>query len=132
MTDTVNSDVLIDGLRNYVIRLQNVSDGTGESAVTKVDISALAGPDGINAPSYFAIEQIEYSIQGMDYVQILFDATTDDEAATLSGQGYSDYRGVGGHNDPQSTGTTGDINLTTSGAVSGGSYDITLHLRKKL
>ena len=130
MTDTVSSNVIADGLRNYIIKLTNSSDGTGESAVTKVDISTLTGPDGINSPSYFAVKQIEYDIQGFTSVALYFDATSDDELAFLSGQGFFDYSQAL-FNDPQSSGTTGDIKLTTNGAVSGATYDITLHLVKK-
>lgn len=130
MTDTVTTQVLNNGPRNYVVRLLSQSDGTGESAVTKVDISTLVGPDGKNAPTTLAIEKAEWSIQGMSAVRLLFDATTDDEAMNLTGNGYADFHGSN-INDPKSTGTTGDIKVTTVGAISGGTYDITLHLKKK-
>ena len=42
MADAVTSQTIIDGDRYAVIKLTNISDGTGESAVTKVDDSALA------------------------------------------------------------------------------------------
>jgi hypothetical protein len=130
MADNVSSTVIADGLRNYKIKLTNISDGTGESAVSKIDISTLTGPDGSNAPSYFAVKSIEYDVQGFSSVVVYFDATSDDEMAILSGQGFFDYDGAF-LNDPQSTGTTGDIKLTTNGAVNGATYDITLNLIKK-
>jgi len=130
MTDAVSSTVIADGQRNYIIKLTNISDGTGESAVTKIDISTLTGPDGSNAPSNFAVKSIEYDVQGFSSVRLFFDATADDEMAVLSGQGYFDYSGAF-FNDPKSTGATGDIKLTTAGAVTGATYDITLALVKK-
>ena len=42
MADAVTSQTIVDGDRYAVIKLTNVSDGTGESAVTKVDVSSLA------------------------------------------------------------------------------------------
>ena len=42
MADAVTSTTIQDGNRIAVIQLTNTSDGTGESAVTKVDVSALA------------------------------------------------------------------------------------------
>ena len=42
MADTVTSQTIQDGERRAVMRFTNVSDGTGESAVKKVDVSALA------------------------------------------------------------------------------------------
>ena len=130
MADVVNSDVLINGDKNYVIRLQNVSDGTGESAVQKIDVSGLTFSDG-SVPTTLSLQEIEWNMQGIDYVQLLFDATTDDEIVTLSGNGYKNFEDVGGISDPKSTGYTGDVLLTTGGAASGGSYDITARFSKK-
>ena len=42
MADAVATQIIIDGDRNVVQKFTNVSDGTGESAVVKVDVSALA------------------------------------------------------------------------------------------
>lgn len=130
MADTVTSKVINDGPRNYTILITNRSDGTGESAVTKIDISTLVGPDGSNAPSYFAVQSIEYDVQGFTRVDLLYDATTDQPMAVLgTGQGYLDGA-MCFPADPKATGYTGDIKLTTSGAVSGASYTITLRLKK--
>jgi len=131
MTDTVTTHTTEDGPRYHVIHIQNLSDGTGESAVQKVDISTLLGPDGKVglAPSRFAIKSCRWDVQGFTSVQVLFDATTDDEALTLSGNGYDEFDPP--IQDPQSTGTTGDIRVTTNGAINGASYDITLTLIKK-
>ncbi len=41
MADAVTSQTIQDGERTAVLRFTNVSDGTGESAVKKVDVSAL-------------------------------------------------------------------------------------------
>ena len=42
MADAVTSQTIIDGERNCIMKFTNVSDGSGESAVAKVDVSALA------------------------------------------------------------------------------------------
>ena len=42
MADAVTTQTIIDGERNCVMKFTNVSDGSGESAVAKVDVSALA------------------------------------------------------------------------------------------
>ena len=41
MADAVTSQTLIDGPKHAVMKFTNVSDGSGESAVKKVDVSAL-------------------------------------------------------------------------------------------
>jgi len=129
MADTVDSVVLHNGTRKYVVRLYNSSDGTGESAVKKVDLSTLTGPDGVNAPTKVAIEEVSYDIQGFASVTLLFDHTTDDEALILSGNGYMDLRPYGGLIDPSSAGGTGDVLLTTNSATATSSYSIVLSLR---
>jgi hypothetical protein len=42
MADAVTTTTIQDGDRIAVIQLTNTSDGTGESAVTKIDVSGLA------------------------------------------------------------------------------------------
>ena len=42
MADAVASQTILDGERLAVLRFTSVSDGTGESNVVKVDVSALA------------------------------------------------------------------------------------------
>ena len=42
MADAVTSQTLVDGNQIAVLKFTNISDGSGESAVKKVDVSALA------------------------------------------------------------------------------------------
>ena len=46
MADAVTSQIIFDGTRTAVMKFTNISDGTGESAVLKVDVSALTGFQG--------------------------------------------------------------------------------------
>lgn len=131
MADTVDSVVLFNGHRIYAVRLLNVSDGTGESAVTKIDISGLIGPNG-SAPTAVKIREIQYNVQGFTSVRLFWDHTTDDEIAVIgTGTGYMSYVGVGGLMDPRSSGGTGDVLLTTAGGASGSTYDITIVVQLK-
>jgi len=129
MADAVNIKTVFNGGRRLVVRLTNVSDGTGEAAVIKVDKSTFTGPDGTE-PTSFVVEKIEYDILGMQ-VQLHWDHTTPDIIAVISGAGYLDWVAAGGLVDPLSAGGTGDIELTTVGHTAGDSYTITLWLRKK-
>jgi hypothetical protein len=130
MADTVDVKTIFSGRRLKVFHLINRSDGTGESGVAKVDISALTDPAG-NTCTYTSIDRIEYSVFGFDYVLLAWDHTTDDEIAVLKGQGVMDWSMSGGSVDPRTAGDTGDIKLTTSGGAAGSGYDITLYLRTK-
>ena len=42
MADAVTTTTVIDGARDAIIYCTNTSDGSGEAAVTKVDVSALS------------------------------------------------------------------------------------------
>ena len=44
MADAVTSQIIGDnvGAKSILVKLTNISDGSGESAVAKVDVSALA------------------------------------------------------------------------------------------
>ena len=54
MADAVTSQTLSDGGKTAVVKLTNISDGTGESSVAKVDVSALT--NDIDLIPYIGIE----------------------------------------------------------------------------
>lgn len=137
MADAVTVNVISNTDKYYTVHLTNVSDGTGESAVVKVDKSTLTDINE-REPMSLNIATIRWAMQGFSSIQVLWDHTTDDKALVLSGSGYDDFvnGGIGGHvmpsglPDPRSAGGTGDILLTTVGASATATYDITLTLRK--
>ncbi len=131
MADTVDVKVVLSGTKYYILHLTNISDGTGESAVIKADISGLIGANGL-APTGTSIREVAWSIQGFTSVRLFWDHTTDDEIVVLgTGSGILDFSGIGGLVDPRSAGGTGDILLTTAGAAAGSTYDITLVIQLK-
>lgn len=130
MADTVTTVQVYAGPKRKVTQLTNRSDGTGETNVVKIDISAFTNSNGAVA-TYMAIDYIEFSVWGFNYVTLAFDHTTDDVMAVLSGNGYLDYAYIGGFIDPRSTGGTGDLLLSTDGTVVDSGYDIVLHWRPK-
>ena len=129
MADTVDSLVLVNQPPYYTVRLTNVSDGTGESAVVKVDKSTLTDLAGLE-PLALDLIGIEWDVSGMA-VTLLWDHTTDDEMIVLNGQGEWDQRVDGAIRDPRSAGDTGDVLLTTTGHTSGDSYTILLRLKMR-
>lgn len=131
MADTVASQTLVDGPKTAVLKLTNISDGTGESAVTKVDVSALqASADGDTCTGV-TIERIWWQCIGMK-VQILWDASTDLFCIELgeNQSGDHDYTKFGGLTNNSGSGKTGDLNFTTVGHSSGDTYTVILYLRK--
>jgi hypothetical protein len=128
MADTVSTHTIFAGKRRRTYNFLNVSDGTGESAVVKVDKSTLVGLDGTE-PSEFVVEMVEWTCDGMR-VDLFFDHDTDVKIATCAGSSFIDFREKGGLQDT-GTGGTGDILLTTTGHTAGDSYNITIHIRLK-
>jgi hypothetical protein len=132
MADTVTSQTIEDGPRTAIFAFTNVSDGTGESAVTKIDVSTLSkNPVDNAACTSVQIECIWYSTIGMG-VEILFDATTDVLAWELPAD-YSDsldFSEFVGIPNNAGAGKTGDINFTTVGHSLGDSYSIVMKVKK--
>lgn len=129
MADAVTSQTIFDGERMAVMKFTNISDGTGETAVVKVDVSALA-PSSFQRPcDGVTIERVHYSIGGMT-VSVLWDATTDVPALVLApGQSTFDFAKIQVPNN-SGAGKTGDICFTTIGASAGDSYTIMLEMVK--
>ena len=136
MADAVTSQTIVDTEKRVVMKFTNLSDGNGESAVKKVDVSALtAHPDG-TACSQVTIDQIWYDIGGMR-LSIYFAASTNALALTLGGSaaagnvsGHMDFRSFGGVKNTLASGYDGDIDLTTHGHTAHDHYTIVLELSK--
>ncbi len=136
MADAVTSQTLADGDKIAVIKLTNISDGTGESSVKKIDVSALAANSAGAACAHATINQIWYDIGGMR-VALEWNATSNVVAAVLGGSaaagnvsGYMDFRSFGGIKNTLASGYDGDIDLTTHGHTNHDHYTIVLELSK--
>lgn len=131
MADTVTTQIIQDGERNCIMKFTNVSDGTGESAVVKVDVSALqSNPSGI-ACSEVRLVRVSHAIVGMS-VQMFFNATANVLLMELaeSSNGHMDFQGFGGIPNNAGSGKDGDILFTTKGHTSGDTYSIILEMLK--
>jgi hypothetical protein len=130
MADAVTTQVIFQGDKQVVLKFTNVSDGTGESAVTKVDVATLA-PYQKQACIAVQIDRIYAMTSGMD-VRMLWDATTDQVILTVPSNIAQtfDFDNWGGINNNAGAGSNGNILFTTVGATAGDSYSIILYLRK--
>ena len=130
MADAVTSQTLFDGDKHVVMKFTNISDGSGESAVKKVDVSALNSDIYGNTCSSVAIEKIWWQCIGMK-VQLFFDASSDKFIIELgeNQSGHHDYSEFGGLPNNASS-PTGDIDFTTVGHSSADTYTVTLKMRK--
>tara|TARA_R100001509_G_scaffold148392_1_gene106242 strand:+ start:33 stop:440 length:408 start_codon:yes stop_codon:yes gene_type:complete len=131
MADAVTSQTIVDGDRNCIMKFTNVSDGTGESAVAKVDVSALSANSEGKACSEVRILRVSHAIVGMS-VQLFFNATSNVLIMELaeSSNGHIDFKDFGGIPNNAGSGKNGDILFTTKGASNGDTYSITLEMTK--
>ena len=131
MADAVTSTTLMDSDRVAIIQLTSTSDGTGEAAVKKIDVSALSDSSTGQACTGVRLARIVYSTFGMS-VKLLWDATTDTICWDLNADYTTDedFTEFGGIRNTSGSGKTGDIMLTTTGHTNGDSYVIVLTLYK--
>jgi|TARA_R100001143_G_C3317851_1_gene113295 hypothetical protein len=131
--DSVTTTTVIDGPREAVIYCTNTSGGDGESAVTKVDVSALSSLQEGTACTGVRLNKIVFSNVGMG-VKVLWNATANVIAAELPADysdtiDYSDISGL--PNVAAASGKTGDIKFTTVGHTSGDTYSVVLYCLKE-
>ena len=130
MADAVTSQTLQDGDKSVVMKFTNISDGSGEAAVKKVDVSALQSQSGTDATcTGVSIQQVWYELNGMT-VDLIWDASTDVLCWTLSGYGFFDFRSAGPLTNNSGGGKTGDLMFTTTGHGSGDRYSIMIKMGK--
>lgn len=130
MADAVTTQVLVDDARRAVFKFTNVSDGTGESDVVKVDVSTLSSYQGLPCTSV-SLVKIDAVTSGMG-INMLWDATTDVLILTLGEADFVtfDFSRFGGLTNNAGAGKTGDILFTTVGAASGDRYTVVMEVLK--
>ena len=137
MADTVTVTQIFDGVRYCTYEFTNESDGTGESAVKKIDLDDLVGSNGAltggERPKSLSLINADYEIEGFNYVKILWDRQAQDHLCLLiTDSGSVDFFPEGGKHDPgRDLDGTGDILLTTDGGADGSGYRIRIMFRKK-
>lgn len=133
MADTVTNTTIKQDEKELVLHMTCISDGTGESNVVKVDRSSFAAL--YKDTKRLTIRSVRWAIQGFTYIKISWDHTSDDTALVLNGNGYDEF--PEGLRDPNTSadtvsGAIGDVLLTSVGAASGASYDITISFTKEI
>jgi hypothetical protein len=131
MADAVTSQTILDGERLFIAKFTNISDGTGETAVLKIDVSTL-NPNSFGlACNGVKLNKIYGTTHGME-VRILWDATTDQFAWQIpqNSNYLMDLSSFGGIPNNAGAGKTGDVLFTTADASAGDMYSIVLECLK--
>jgi hypothetical protein len=130
MADTVATQILFQGDKELIMKFTNASDGTGETAVTKVDVSTLTSFQG-KACTGVKIDRIYAAAHGME-VRLLWGASTNVTILSVPQQVMQtmDFADFGGLINNAGAGKTGNILFTTLDASAGDFYTIILVMRK--
>ena len=131
MADAVATQILFDGERMAIMKFTNISDGTGEVKVTKVDVSTLTPSPFSKACDGVTITKIHALTHGME-VDMYWDATADVLIASIpQNTMYSmDLTQFGGLWNNAGAGKNGDIQFSTRDASAGDTYTIILEMVK--
>ncbi len=126
MSDAVSVQKILDDRRNLVVKCTNLSDGTGENNVRKVDVSTLNPP---NPGLHMKLWRIQYDISGMA-VRVQWEGTPNSDILVLGGLGsqISDFGDWGGI--PNNSNGVGNVSFTTVNATAGDSYSIIMYFKK--
>lgn len=128
MTDTVTTKVVFSGTRRYTVNLTNLSDGTGESGVKKVDITTLLNSFN-QVPTKLIVEKIKYDVASMR-VLLQWNTQTPATICVLQGWGELNWQDAGGLANTATIGSGNEsILLTTANQAAGDGYNITIYLR---
>lgn len=131
MADAVASQTLFDGERMAIMKFTNISDGTGENKVLKVDVTTLRASASGKACDGVTITKIHAATHGME-VQIWWDATTDVLAWIVpQNNAYTfDFEKIGGLTNNAGAGVNGNVLFSTVDASIGDMYAVTLEMVK--
>ena len=131
MADAVTSQTLMDGERLAIMKFTNISDGTGETAVTKVNVANLAASGSGRPCTGVIVNKITSVCHGME-VRMLWDATTDVPffLSTVNTNYENDFASIGGITNNSGVGKNGNIVFSTSDQTAGDTYTVVLEMVK--
>ena len=121
----------MDGERLAIMKFTNISDGTGETSVTKVTVSSLAASGSGKACTGVIVNKITSVCHGME-VRMYWDATTDVPffLSTVNTNYENDFSKIGGITNNSGAGKTGNIAFSTSDQTAGDTYTVVLEMIK--
>jgi len=131
MADAVTSQTLLDGERLAIMKFTNISDGTGETAVTKVNVSTLTPSASGKACTGVTVNKITSVCHGLE-VRMYWDATTDVPffLSTINTNYENDFSRFGGITNNAGTGKNGNIVFSTADTTAGDTYTVVLEMVK--
>lgn len=131
MPDAVTSQTLVDNNTTAIVLLTNISDGTGESLVTKVNVANLAANALGQACTGVSIQKIHTACHGMEF-RLFWGASSNVFffGSAQNSQYTFDFSNFGGLRNNAGTGKTGNILLSTADQTAGDTYTVVLEMTK--
>lgn len=134
MANSVNTQTILDGPRNCVIKVEGILDTSDLAAQTLVDpatLSAMQPATGEKAATV-AIQRITFEVEDGLEVRLAWDATTPTRIAQLTGRGTAKYGHFEGLTNNAGAGITGKVLISTEGWTTGAkSFTLVLEMRKQ-
>jgi hypothetical protein len=131
MADAVTSQTLLDGERLAIMKFTNISDGTGETNVTKVNVANLAKSASGRACTGVVVNKITSLSHGLE-VRMYWDATAPVPffLSTINTNYQNDFSTFGGITNNAGAGKNGNITFSTADASAGDTYTVVLEMVK--
>lgn len=133
MANSVNTQIIQDGPRNVVVKIEGILDTSDLASTVAVDPATLAGMDNTGTIKALGliVDRIQFSVEDLLEVRLAWDATTPVRIVELTGRGTEKYERFGGLNNNSGAGRTGKILISTQGWVAAAVLSFTLILTLK-
>lgn len=130
MANALTTQVLVDGPRNVVIKVDGYIDTADLTATDIADPAALSylWEGGLQKATQLRIDRIIYTVDEGLAVTLWWDATADVRIVDLVKAGHQELHNFGGYTNNAGAGKTGKIQLTTEGWTTGKIYEFTILL----
>ena len=116
MANSVTTQVIMDGPRNYVLKLNMLLDTSDVSITDLITPSGLSSLGDLQpACSHVSIQRIEYDIEDTLTVNLYWDATTDVAIVRLVGRSTFEPMKYSGFPNNAGAGITGKVQYDTQG-----------------
>ena len=117
MANRVDTQIILDGPRNAVVKVEGLLDTSDYSKTTIIDPASFADMDwaGQVPPATFLIDRIQFTVESPLECRLFWDSTADVHIGIFTGTGTEKYERFGGLPNNGGAGTTGKILLSTQG-----------------
>jgi hypothetical protein len=132
MANRTRVTILEEGPRNAVVSIAGVLDTSNYTGAAAIAMASFTNNETMKTLSYCAVQCIKHSVQGSLTFVADWEATADQLAVALSGDGEIDFGPGLFPSDKAAAGFTGSFDLSTVGYVAASvvGFTVVLHLKK--